>query len=174
MATVIPLTDPVAATMENLYEDGLDIKVIISNLVDDLNIEEFWSELRTGSWCLVNPPVQGLPWLALAHQVAALDELKFGWINSLGLEILSGQLVGLSQRCTELKLHFNAELQKYIPLIYSSLQEYIDTDDLQFLKTSLNGVHGVWVGDEFVAPDALAFDSPVKFSPYLYDVPSKL
>ncbi|CAA3020799.1 sacsin isoform X1 [Olea europaea subsp. europaea] len=113
MSTIILLFGPVAATMENLYEDGLDIKVIISNLVNDLNIEEFWSELRT-------------------------------------------------------------ELQKQIPLIYSSLQEYIDTDDLQFLKTSLNGVHWVWIGDEFVAPDTLAFDFPVKFSPYLYTVPSEL
>ncbi|CAA3016598.1 sacsin isoform X2, partial [Olea europaea subsp. europaea] len=127
MATIILLAGTVAATMENLYEDGLDIKVIIINLVDDLNIEEFWSELRTSSWCLVNLPVKGLPWLASAHQAVEPDE---------------------------------------IPLIYSSLQEYIDTGDLQFLKTSLNGVHWVWIGDEFVAPDALAFDSPVKFSPY--------
>ncbi|CAA2970976.1 Hypothetical predicted protein [Olea europaea subsp. europaea] len=122
MATIILLSGPVAATMENLYEDGLDIKVIISNLVDDLNIEEFWSELRTGSWCLINPPVQGLPWLASAHPVAEPDEPKLGRINSLGLEILSRQLVALSQCCTELKLHFNAELQKQIPLIYSRLQ----------------------------------------------------
>ncbi|CAA2979386.1 sacsin isoform X1 [Olea europaea subsp. europaea] len=106
MATIILLAGPVAATMENLYEDGLDIKVIIRNLVDDLNIEEFWSELRTGSWCLVNPPVQGLPWLASAHQVAEPDEVrpktqmlivspKFHILDGNGLNVYGSNLVGL-------------------------------------------------------------------------------
>lgn len=68
----------------------------------------------------------------------------------------------------------NTALQDGIPILYSKLQEYRGTDDFVLLKSALNGVSWVWVGDDFVSPNALAFDSPVKFSPYLYVVPSEL
>lgn len=69
---------------------------------------------------------------------------------------------------------FDAQLQKEIPCLYSKLQEYINTDDFNKLKTGLDGVSWVWIGDDFVSPNALAFDSPVKFTPYLFVVPSEL
>lgn len=42
------------------------------------------------------------------------------------------------------------------------------------LKSALDGISWVWTGDSFVPASALAFDSPVKFYPYLYVVPSEL
>jgi len=55
------------------------------------------------------------------------------------------------------------------------LQEYINIDDLTELKAMVRWCFmGLDIGDDFVSPNALAFDSPVKFTPYLYAVPSEL
>ncbi|XP_075490038.1 uncharacterized protein LOC142528761 isoform X2 [Primulina tabacum] len=187
---------------EYLLSDVLDIDSVVSDMVDDKIGEDFWSDLRAISWCPVytDPPIHGLPWLASAHRIAApfkvrpksqmwivsckfhvLDgecseylRQKLGWMDHPDVETLSAQLVGLSNSYNELKLQFNDELQKQIPLIYSHLQNYIQTDDLMFLKSSLAGVPWVWIGDDFVVCEVLAFDSPVKFSPYMYVVPSEL
>ncbi|KAL0410666.1 UNVERIFIED_CONTAM: Sacsin [Sesamum latifolium] len=165
-------------------------------------LEDFWSDLRSISWCPVysDPPVEGLPWLASAHKIAAplstrpqsqmwivssklhvLDgecseylQQKLGWMEPLDLHTLSAQLVGLSKIYNETRLQYDTELKKQIPIIYSQLQNYVRTDDLAFLKSSLVGDNWVWIGDDFVSPDVLAFDSPVKFSPYMYVVPSEL
>ncbi|XP_057477891.1 uncharacterized protein LOC130765480 [Actinidia eriantha] len=105
---------------------------------------------------------------------------KLGWMGLPSMDVLSTQLIGLSKSYAWLKLHstvepdFDAALQKELPLLYSKLQEYVGTDDFMVLKSSLDGVDWVWIGDDFVSPNALAFDSPVKFHPYLYVVPSEL
>uniref|UniRef100_A0A9I9DSX1 RING-type domain-containing protein n=1 Tax=Cucumis melo TaxID=3656 RepID=A0A9I9DSX1_CUCME len=105
---------------------------------------------------------------------------KLGWTECPSVEVLCGQLTDISKLYGEMKLHsstgsdINTALQDGIPIIYSKLQEYRGTDDFLFIKSALNGVSWVWVGDDFVSPNALAFDSPVKFSPYLYVVPSEL
>ncbi|KAI3443790.1 hypothetical protein Pfo_000455 [Paulownia fortunei] len=186
----------------DLLSNALDVHSVVNNLVDDMRREDFWSDLRSISWCPVysDPPVQGLPWLASAHKIAAagttrpksqmwivssklhvLDgecseylQHKLGWMDPPGVVTLSAQLVGLCNSYNEIRLHYDAELKKQIPLIYSLLQNYVMTDDLAFLKSSLDGVKWVWIGDDFVAPDVLAFDSPVKYSPYMYVVPSEL
>lgn len=107
-------------------------------------------------------------------------QLKLGWMDPVDIVILSTQLIGLSNSYSQLKLHsevepaFDAALQEQIPLLYSKLQEYVGIDDFDALKSYLDGVHWVWIGDDFVSPKALAFDSPVKYSPYLYVVPSEL
>ncbi|KAM7270495.1 hypothetical protein ACFE04_029709 [Oxalis oulophora] len=106
---------------------------------------------------------------------------KLGWMDRPSIEVLSTQLIELSKSYSQLKLQsslensFEVELQKGITTLYSKLQEYINSDDLiTVLKSALNGVAWVWIGDDFVLPNALAFDSPVKFTPYLYVVPSEL
>ncbi|XP_023004421.1 sacsin isoform X2 [Cucurbita maxima] len=105
---------------------------------------------------------------------------KLGWTDCPRVEVLCAQLTDISKLYGELRLHssiepdINTALQDGITILYSKLQEYRGTDDLVLLKSALNGVSWVWVGDDFVSPSALAFDSPVKFSPYLYVVPSEL
>ncbi|XP_052204846.1 LOW QUALITY PROTEIN: uncharacterized protein LOC127809789 [Diospyros lotus] len=105
---------------------------------------------------------------------------KLGWLDLPSIDVLSTQLIGLSMSYTQLKScsmvepGFDSALQKELPLLYLKLKEYVGVDDFMILKSALNGVSWVWVGDDFVSPNALAFDSPVKFSPYLYVVPSEL
>ncbi|WCJ40041.1 Zinc finger C3HC4 type (RING finger) family protein [Euphorbia peplus] len=107
-------------------------------------------------------------------------EDRLGWTVCPKINILLMQLIELSKSYDKLKpnsdtrLDFDAALQKGIPTLYSRLQEYIGTDDFMVLKSALDGVPWVWIGDDFVSSNSLAFDSPVKFSPYLYVVPSEL
>lgn len=187
--------------VDSLSQD-LNVNSVVNNLVGDMSGEDFWLDLQHINWCPVHsePPIEVLPWLASVHTIAApavtrpksqmwmissklhiLDgtcskrlQQKLGWLDSLPVDVLSSQLVGLSNRYDELRLHHDAELRKQIPLIYSQLQSHAKSDDLALLKSSLNGVKWVWIGDDFVSPDVLAFDSPVKFSPYIYVVPSEL
>ncbi|KAL3502258.1 hypothetical protein ACH5RR_036707 [Cinchona calisaya] len=105
---------------------------------------------------------------------------KLGWMDRLDAGTLSTQLVELSKSYILLKsnlnmeTNFDAELHKHIMSIYSQLQECVSTDELSNLKSSLDGVCWVWIGDDFVSSASLAFDSPVKYSPYLYVVPTEL
>ncbi|CAM8938869.1 unnamed protein product [Rhodiola kirilowii] len=105
---------------------------------------------------------------------------NLGWLDLPKVDILSSQLIELSKSYRHLKLHsqvdlaLDAALQEGIPLLYSKLQYYIGRDDFAFLRSALAGVPWVWIGDDFVLPNVLAFDSPVKFCPYMYVVPSEL
>ncbi|KAJ8436260.1 hypothetical protein Cgig2_011532 [Carnegiea gigantea] len=105
---------------------------------------------------------------------------KLGWMDPPKVQVLSAQLVELSRSYAQLKLDsavgpaFGTELQKGIASLYSMMQEFINTDDFSILKSALEEVPWVWIGDGFVASHTLAFDSPVKFQPYLYVVPSEL
>lgn len=194
---------------ENYFLDALDIDTITKNIDGDVPGEEFWSELKTISWCPVysDPPFLGLPWSSTRDPMAAPVDVrpesqmwivsskmnilawechsiylqsKLGWLDLPSVDVLSAQLICLSQTYSQLKLNstvnpdFDAGIKKELPLLYSKLQEYVSTDELPILKSALNDVSWVWIGDDFVSPSALAFDSPVKFSPYLYVVPSEL
>ncbi|KAM0910828.1 hypothetical protein ACQ4PT_013891 [Festuca glaucescens] len=104
---------------------------------------------------------------------------KLGWLDTPNLNILLSQLVELSKSYDELKMFsedtaIDAVLQKEIKLIYSKLQDIVDSGDANILKENLDGIPWVYIGDRFVPPDALAFESPVKYHPYLYAVPSEL
>ncbi|CAK7337978.1 unnamed protein product [Dovyalis caffra] len=105
---------------------------------------------------------------------------KLGWMECPDINALTKQLIELSRSYEQVKLHssvgldFNDAVQKGILALYSRLQEYVGTDDFTLLISALNGVSWVWIGDDFVPPYVLAFDSPVKFTPYLYVVPSEL
>ncbi|XP_010245479.1 PREDICTED: sacsin [Nelumbo nucifera] len=105
---------------------------------------------------------------------------KLGWMDCPSITVLSSQLVELSKSYSQLKLlslvepALDAAMQKEIPTLYLKLQEYVGTDDFRILKSALDGVPCIWIGDNFVSPKELAFDSPVKFHPYLYAVPSEL
>ncbi|GFZ15718.1 zinc finger, C3HC4 type (RING finger) family protein [Actinidia rufa] len=138
---------------ENCFEDGLNIDSIIGNLIGNEPGEEFWSELKAITWCPVfaDPPLQGLPWLESMYL-----QRKLGWMGLPSMDVLSTQLIGLSKSYARLKLHstvepdFDTVLQKELPLLYSKLQEYVGTDDFMVLKSSLDGVDWVWIGDDFV------------------------
>ncbi|KAK8969856.1 hypothetical protein KSP40_PGU011807 [Platanthera guangdongensis] len=105
---------------------------------------------------------------------------KLGWRNPPDIETLSTQLVLLSKFYDQQKLQsehgfpIDAVLQQVIPPLYSMLQDYIDRDDFKVLRQVLDGINWVWLGDGFASPKSVAFDSPVKFHPYLYAVPSEL
>ncbi|TQD90400.1 hypothetical protein C1H46_024037 [Malus baccata] len=105
---------------------------------------------------------------------------RLGWMDRPNIHILSTQLIELSKLYRQLKLHpsdlpvVDAALSDGIPSLYSMMQEHVGTDEFAELKSALDGVSWVWIGDNFVVPNALAFDSPVKFTPYLYVVPSEL
>jgi len=107
-------------------------------------------------------------------------QTELGWMDCPNVDVLTRQLVELSKSYQRLKINsllepsFEAQLQKEIPCLYSKLQEFINTEDINNLKAGLDGASWVWIGDDFVSPNALAFDSPVKFTPYLYVVPSEL
>lgn len=187
----------------NTLPNSLTIDSVVNNLLDDVSGDEFWSTVKSIDWCPVysDPPGHGIPWLDSQCKIAAptatrpksqmwivsshmhiLDgecsdilQRKLGWVDPPGVDTLAAQLVGLSNGYNEIRLHHDTELKKQIPLIYSHLQNYIkNCDDLDFLRTCFEGVRWVWIGDDFVSPYVLAFDSPVKFSPYMYVVPSEL
>lgn len=126
-------------------------------------------------------------WIVSAVMHILDDELssmylhsKLGWMDHLDVNVLSTQLIELSKSYSRLKLQpmvkqlFDAELQKGIPSLYSKFQEYVATDNFLSFKSALDDIPWVWIGDDFVCSNALAFDSPVKFTPYLYVVPSEL
>ncbi|XVE66342.1 hypothetical protein DITRI_Ditri08aG0072500 [Diplodiscus trichospermus] len=194
---------------ETIREDDIDIDNVIGNLIDDMREEEFWSEMKTITWCpvCVSPPLQGLPWLKSTSHLASPNTVRpksqmwmvsstmhildgqceslylqhrLGWMDQLKVHVLSTQLIELSKSYCQLKSHslvepdFDVALQQGIPTLYSKMQEHIRTDDFMVLKSALDGVSWVWIGDDFISSNALAFDSPVKFTPYLYVVPSEL
>lgn len=194
---------------ENCCEWDLELQSCLGNVLHENPEDEFWSELRTISWCpvLVDPPLDGLPWFLSKHPVASpsivrpksqmwmvssamriLDgecyseylQCNLGWIDRPNIGVLSTQLVELSKSYNELRSQteemplLEAELQREMPSLYSKLQEFVGTDDFSILKSAVDGVSWVWIGDKFVPPKALAFDSPVRFDPYLYAVPSEL
>lgn len=105
---------------------------------------------------------------------------KLGWMECLSFDVLCRQLIELSKSykqqksCSSVSPDFENMLQSQIPLLYTRLQEYGRENDFLALTSALNGVPWVWLGDDFVPADVLAFDSPVKFTPYLYVVPSEL
>ncbi|XP_031090600.1 sacsin isoform X2 [Ipomoea triloba] len=181
---------------------------LFSHWIDDMPQEQFWSELRSISWCPIydEPPIGGLPWFAVGQSIAMPTSVRpksqmwmvssmmhildgdcsdllqhnLGWMDRLNVQILSAQLIGLSNSYAEIHANshtihnLDAELQKHVYSVYSQMQEYIGTEDFKFLKSALGGICWVWIGDDFVSTDVLAFDSPLKFSPYLYVVPSEL
>nr|CAD1821120.1 unnamed protein product [Ananas comosus var. bracteatus] len=105
---------------------------------------------------------------------------KLDWLDPADIRVYSAQLIELSKSYNNLKTQpeqdcpIDVVLEKEIPSMYSKLQEFIGTNNFKFLKEDLDGVPWVYVGDNFVPPKALAFDSPVKYHPYLYVVPSEL
>ncbi|KAI4370762.1 hypothetical protein MLD38_019073 [Melastoma candidum] len=105
---------------------------------------------------------------------------KLGWSDSPSIEVLSTQLIEISMLYRQLRSNSLVEstyrdvLQEGVFSIYEKLQEYVGADNFPVLKSALDGVSWVWTGEEFVPANALAFDSPVKFYPYLYVVPSEL
>lgn len=116
----------------------------------------------------------------LAGECSEHLQHKLGWMDRASIEILSEQLLALPKfyvevnESSDVAPNFDSVLQKQVLLIYSQLQEFIGTNNFEVLKSTLEGASWVWIGDDFVSPAVLAFDSPVKFSPYLYVVPSEL
>ncbi|XP_030491993.2 uncharacterized protein LOC115707993 isoform X1 [Cannabis sativa] len=143
------------------------------------------------STCQIAPPTIVRPksqmWM-VSYSMHILDgecqssylQLRLGWTDQINIDVLFTQLIELSTFYGQLKLTsipravVDAELQKGIPSLYMKMQEYVGTIEFNERKYALEGVCWVWIGDDFVSSDALAFDSPVKFSPYLYVVPSEL
>lgn len=114
-----------------------------------------------------------------------------GWTQSPNVAVLAEQLVemarvhaqwnrspdrpsGDSESDGMENSDMNAKISDEIPVIYKYLQELVDTDDLTILQPMLEGANWVWVGDSFVSPRELAFDSPAHFHPYLHVVPSQI
>lgn len=107
-------------------------------------------------------------------------EQKLGWNDNPSIEVVCSQLIQFSSSYDKLKLlpenelSIDTVLAKEIPSIYSYLQEFVGSHKFDVLKEYLDDVPWVYIGDNFVSPMVLAFDSPVKYHPYLYVVPSEL
>ena len=85
-----------------------------------------------------------------------------------------GQEASVTPPSEEL-LMLNKKLSEEIPRIYANLETYVSSnDDLKIVRVLLQGFPWVWVGERFVAPHQLAFDSPAHFHPYLHVVPSEI
>ncbi|XP_066349988.1 uncharacterized protein [Miscanthus floridulus] len=139
---------------------------------------------------IIAPPVitrpQSQMWLVSSKmRILSADscsmyvQRKLDWCDPPNVSTLSSQLVELSKSYDEVKMFsadtdIDAILQKEVQVIYSKLQDIIGTTSGNALKEYLDGFQWVYIGDRFVAPQALAFDSPVKYHPYLYTVPSEL
>ncbi|KAG0476035.1 hypothetical protein HPP92_012876 [Vanilla planifolia] len=86
---------------------------------------------------------------------------KLGLSAPPDIRTLSEQLIALSKSYKKLKLQSNYEfdidvvLQREIPLLYSTLQGYIDTNDFQVMRETLDGIEWFWVGDNFVSRSQL-------------------
>lgn len=119
---------------------------------------------------------------------------NLGWLSRPNVSVLAAQLIELSRGFALAKADDNgtvtqndpeaetvqpsagisATLSKEIPSIYKLLQEYVGSQDMMILTSMLEGIQWVWVGDGFVSPKELAFDSPAHFYPYLHIVPSEI
>lgn len=157
--------------------------VLVDPLLDGL--PWFLSKHKVASPSIVRPKSQ--MWM-VSSVMRILDgecsseylQCNLGWMDRPNIDVLSTQLVELSKSYCQLRLQseevplLEAELQREMPSLYSKLQEFVGTDDFSVLKSAVDGVSWIWIGDKFVSPKALAFDSPVRFDPYLYAVPSEL
>jgi len=109
---------------------------------------------------------------------------KLGWEEPPNATVLAAQLVALSKQHAKWQANLvneaetlqemNATLNKEIPPIYKLLQDKVGTKDLTHIREVLAGIPWVWVGEGFVLPKQLAFDSPAHFHPYLHIVPSEI
>ncbi|OAE21027.1 hypothetical protein AXG93_606s1120 [Marchantia polymorpha subsp. ruderalis] len=119
---------------------------------------------------------------------------NLGWSHRPNVSVLAAQLIELSKgfslvsKTTAIKPKDSEEegeevdpragvtaiLSREIPAIYQLLQEYVGSQDMMILQSMLEGIQWVWVGDGFVSPKELAFDSPAHFHPYLHIVPSEI
>ncbi|KAL2612990.1 hypothetical protein R1flu_024682 [Riccia fluitans] len=117
---------------------------------------------------------------------------NLGWSQRPDVSVLAAQLIELSKlfssggRNSLVKSKDSEEaeggartgyisvLNSQIPAIYKLLQEYVGSQDVMILQSMLEGIPWVWVGDGFVSPKELAFDSPAHFHPYLHIVPSEI
>lgn len=109
---------------------------------------------------------------------------KLGWEEHPNATVLAAQLVALSKQHAKWQANLvneaetleeiNATLNKEIPPIYKMLQDKVVTEDLAHIRQVLAGNPWVWVGEGFVFPKQLAFDSPAHFHPYLHIVPSEI
>lgn len=109
---------------------------------------------------------------------------KLGWEDHPNATVLAAQLVALSKQHSkwqsnlvneaETLQEINATLNKEIPPIYKLLQDKVGTEELTHVRDVLAGTPWVWVGEGFVFPKQLAFDSPAHFHPYLHTVPSEI
>ncbi|KAL8139892.1 hypothetical protein V2J09_005913 [Rumex salicifolius] len=185
-----------------------DLDSFLNILIDDKPEDDFWSELKSISWCPVcaDPIIKGFPWIRSHGQVATPSNVrlksqmwmvsssmyildsesysnyiqhKLGWLDAPKANVLVTQLIELTKWYSHHKFDsaaeiIDVELQNGFNSLYSAMQEYVNTGDIMIMKSELQGVPWIWIGDGFVSSDALAFDSPVKFHPYLYVVPSEL
>lgn len=110
---------------------------------------------------------------------------KLGWEQHPNVDVLAAQLIETSNQYAQWQKKFTNELEalqefnavvskEIIPSIYKALQEMIGKQDLTIVQDMLAGVPWVWVGEGFVSPKQLAFDSPAHFHPYLHIVPTEI
>ncbi|KAJ0963928.1 hypothetical protein J5N97_029050 [Dioscorea zingiberensis] len=121
----------------------------------------------------------------MMHNLGNMDALSYGqkllaYMNALGCKLDSEEnrkrtssiLLENDGRSDDVDLQLkNHECR---PCACDQGLKFVGTDDFKDLKKALDGIPWVWVGDNFVLAEALAFDSPVKYHPYLYVVPSEL
>ncbi|KAI5066266.1 hypothetical protein GOP47_0018890 [Adiantum capillus-veneris] len=115
---------------------------------------------------------------------------KLGWLEKPNLSILAMQLIELSKHHAQLQseqslrldmeeldtsvAQFNKTLDEVVPVLYSLMEESLTSESAYSLKSMLEDICWVWVGDAFVLPTQAAFSSPSHFQPYLHVIPANL
>ncbi|KAH7404684.1 hypothetical protein KP509_15G038000 [Ceratopteris richardii] len=164
----------------------------------------FWSELASICWCpvLVQPPHPGLPWPSATAPLApprlvrlpadlwlvsasmrilngdcrsAFLSEKLGWTSHLGGNVLAAQLLELGRNQAYAGSQgLKQALATVIPRMYALLSEKIGTEEIEIVKTVLEGSEWVWVGDKFVCVHDVVLSGPLHLAPYLWVVPADL
>merc|ERR1712232_332851 len=111
----------------------------------------------------------------------------FGWTKKVSLSDLAMQLRAAGEFFGQLKESlynetndsitidtFRETLSAELPRIYHLLNKAQTENEINILRSILNGRKWLWMGELFVSPDYVAFSSSINASPYLYTIPPDL
>jgi len=125
----------------------------------------------------------------LESDVKSLQLMRlFGWTERVALHDIAIQLRAFGENFQRLKGSLLNEsndnsmtldtlhetLSAELPRIYNQLNKAQTENEINQLRSILNGRKWLWLGERFVAPDYAAFTSSINASPYLFTIPPDL
>jgi sacsin len=117
--------------------------------------------------------------LGIAKAEVANEVLKrvFGWEAPISGLVAARQLVALSEQFADISSQpaqaavMRQSLTSIIPRIYQRLDA---SENFEPVKAALQGARWIFVGDQFISADCVAFQCPSNTRPYLHQVPPDL